>query len=657
MRRRRLPSYLESTPQTTSGINNPNAEARSSVTAQPKLATAEFQYVELSDPSKYIRLLTLDEHVGSEGEAAFRVRVVALEDSPKYLALSYYWGDPTPIKNVQVDQKILKVNKSLSQFLSTLIAAVKIHAESEVWDVNEELFIWVDYICINQSDLLEKSHQVKMMGEIYKRAEKVIGYIGDCPKTGTVAGLAAMASLSGLRECLHPLTGKPLSEVPPNAAEALRELWNQEWYMRSWVVQEVVLAKSVVCLYGNETDCLVIDLGVLAGMVDRASDGSYHHPQYAEFWDDDTGGRQSQRMVQLDTWRRLRTLYRDGTLTPCHLLYRTRSAEATDPRDKIYSVLSLMSEDELKAIDVKYSPSHTVQEVYKQFARQAVVSNERMMLLYNAGIDKRIPDLPSWVPDWSFQPAHRLDETLYKATGILEAIPAAIALSEDGNKISLPAIGWDVIEGISIPYLRHEDNGESSTREDVTLNKYPRMSSYQLLSCMEYALYDMCEHVRKKHNRYPCNAELNEVIWKTLIADRGWGDRRGGDVERKAYEAFLTTLPRGDPAAHLQLLGEKGVQEQLFPLWLMTERAQCGRVLGYTARGDVGTFPAKTQRGDIVAAFLCASLLFVLRPHSDGDFEIVGTCYVHGHMDGLILYALNVMNGGWNNFVTNITLR
>jgi hypothetical protein len=70
----------------------------------------------------------------------------------------------------------------------------------------------------------------------------------------------------------------------------------------------------------------------------------------------------------------------------------------------------------------------------------------------------------------------------------------------------------------------------------------------------------------------------------------------------------------------------------------------------------VGTFLAKAQRGVIVAAFLGASLLFVLRPHPDGEFEIFGTYYVHGHMDGLILHTLDVMNGGWNNCVTKITL-
>jgi hypothetical protein len=207
---------------------------------------------------------------------------------------------------------------------------------------------------------------------------------------------------------------------------------------------------------------------------------------------------------------------------------------------------------------MKYSPSHTVQEVYNQCARQAVVSNERMVLFYNAGIDKRFPDLPSWVPDWSFEPAQRLNESLYSATGILKAILAAIALSGDGNKISLCAILWDIIEDISIPYLCHEDNEESFTFEKVTLAKLSKKSSKQLLSDMEYALYQICEQVKKKHNRYPYNAELNEVIWNMLIADHGWGHRRGGDVERKAYEAFLTTLPRGDLDTHLQLLDNKG---------------------------------------------------------------------------------------------------
>lgn len=40
-----------------------------------------------------------------------------------------------------------------------------------------EMALWVDAICINQRDEVEKSVQVNMMGDIFKRAEKVVVWL------------------------------------------------------------------------------------------------------------------------------------------------------------------------------------------------------------------------------------------------------------------------------------------------------------------------------------------------------------------------------------------------------------------------------------------------------------------------------------------------
>lgn len=40
-------------------------------------------------------------------------------------------------------------------------------------------YYWVDAICIDQSNLDEKSKQVVIMANIYKRAAHVLAYVGD----------------------------------------------------------------------------------------------------------------------------------------------------------------------------------------------------------------------------------------------------------------------------------------------------------------------------------------------------------------------------------------------------------------------------------------------------------------------------------------------
>ncbi|KIM99285.1 hypothetical protein OIDMADRAFT_92791, partial [Oidiodendron maius Zn] len=39
--------------------------------------------------------------------------------------------------------------------------------------------IWADAICINQSDIKEKQHQIEIMADIYERAKTVIMWLGE----------------------------------------------------------------------------------------------------------------------------------------------------------------------------------------------------------------------------------------------------------------------------------------------------------------------------------------------------------------------------------------------------------------------------------------------------------------------------------------------
>jgi heterokaryon incompatibility protein (HET) len=42
-------------------------------------------------------------------------------------------------------------------------------------------YLWIDSICIDQSNLLERSEQVELMGEIYRSASQVLIFLSDPP--------------------------------------------------------------------------------------------------------------------------------------------------------------------------------------------------------------------------------------------------------------------------------------------------------------------------------------------------------------------------------------------------------------------------------------------------------------------------------------------
>jgi len=121
------------------------------------------------DPSMdSIRLLTL---LPAQDGGAIRCRLttVTFAQRPKYEALSYRWGSTSQQNNrvILVNGRSLTVGKNLFHALKNLR-----HEKTS------ERTLWVDAVCINQSDLNERNDQVAMMSWIYSRAQTVLVWLG-----------------------------------------------------------------------------------------------------------------------------------------------------------------------------------------------------------------------------------------------------------------------------------------------------------------------------------------------------------------------------------------------------------------------------------------------------------------------------------------------
>ena len=84
-----------------------------------------------------------------------------------YYALSYVWGDVFDRKDVICCGRRLSVTSNLHAVLRRIRAT---HASD---------LLWVDAICINHDDIAEKTAQVRMMTEIYARAQFVLIWLGE----------------------------------------------------------------------------------------------------------------------------------------------------------------------------------------------------------------------------------------------------------------------------------------------------------------------------------------------------------------------------------------------------------------------------------------------------------------------------------------------
>ena len=107
-----------------------------------------------------IRILDLDGDNGNpETPLSGGLRLVNFEDSPEYSALSYVWGTwSSPKDTISCDKCKIEVTTNCHRALVSL----------------RKLFgaitIWVDSICIDQENDLEKALQIPLMEEIYTYA-------------------------------------------------------------------------------------------------------------------------------------------------------------------------------------------------------------------------------------------------------------------------------------------------------------------------------------------------------------------------------------------------------------------------------------------------------------------------------------------------------
>jgi hypothetical protein len=135
-------------------------------------STAIFAYASLdSEQADSFRLLSLLPGLdNSPIECTLRHTRRSAPFQP-YEALSYAWGDPNLTSEILVNGLPLSITRNLEHALRSL-------RQDSAQD-GAARTLWVDAICIDQSQVFERNHQVAQMDKIYAGAERVIIWFGD----------------------------------------------------------------------------------------------------------------------------------------------------------------------------------------------------------------------------------------------------------------------------------------------------------------------------------------------------------------------------------------------------------------------------------------------------------------------------------------------
>lgn len=137
-----------------------------------------YQYRPLLNPQT-IRVLELEPALKRTSPLKGRLIEVDLDavssQQREYDALSYVWGSSEGDQPIVFDNKQLRITQNCDSALRQLRSRTR------------KIRLWVDAVCINQQDLMDRGHQVNMMGKIYQRARKVHIWLGSyAPSEGVL---------------------------------------------------------------------------------------------------------------------------------------------------------------------------------------------------------------------------------------------------------------------------------------------------------------------------------------------------------------------------------------------------------------------------------------------------------------------------------------
>jgi hypothetical protein len=131
-----------------------------------------YQYESLKEEEKEIRLIRLAAGCSTESSETVRcvLEAYSLNICPTvpFVAISYCWGTSAERRVIEIGGMMLNVPASAEEVLR-----VALQAEGG------SSYIWIDAICIDQSNLSERNHQVALMGTLYAKADRVLVWLGD----------------------------------------------------------------------------------------------------------------------------------------------------------------------------------------------------------------------------------------------------------------------------------------------------------------------------------------------------------------------------------------------------------------------------------------------------------------------------------------------
>ncbi|KAE9363399.1 HET-domain-containing protein, partial [Stipitochalara longipes BDJ] len=553
-------------------------------------SSGSYQYLPLDEEAREIRLLSL-----LPGPFSSPIRVIlettafSPDTPPHFEALSYAWGtaeNPIDIFVGSSGYYTLPVTQNLAEALPYLRLE------------DRPRTLWIDAICVNQSDMAERTSQVKRMGDIYSKAIRVVVWLGLASEDSSMAFdvfdfICSKITVDWQTYSLQPISADTCwvdSDVPLSMDEAqsnsVSNLLNRPWFKRLWVWQEIHLSPGdTIVMCGDET----IRWSSVCQTV------FYLHTMPLSVTNQDL----KTRIISI--WQLCDRQDR-GYVPFTVLLYDTAYCECSDPRDRIFALLSLLHPSE-RVFGIEADYSKTVLEVYKNATLCTIKFNEDLEIMQAAGLKRRNSGLPSWVPDWACRATTTSLGSSVKACGATLAADIGHQGYEGILQVTGVAVATiDRVEGFKL------SEASAITQADV-IHEIRRIASWVNLPGL-----------------FEKDSEDLLAFCRTIFTDGFAESDHPQKSHRPSLKECLQTL--------LFILGHEGIMNDRNKKSLSIVAGHAsGRSFFVTKDERLGIGPIAAKPGDIVTVFLGGHIAFILRPTDGGRYQVVGEAYCHGFMD------------------------
>ena len=569
-----------------------------------------------------IRLLFVAPHQSHTSDIWCSTFQVAFRENPSYQALSYTWGDSQLTRTIFCDGKKLAITENLYSALRKL------------QNTHPFVPLWIDALCIDQNNVSERTKQVRMMKQIYQKAEQVIIWLGEEVETDREAFITlnnlnqffldfghdqrhwgVMKGVDSLGDALNHLN------LTAPGWSALSNLFERPWFTRAWVVQEAAISSRVVVTCGRQTIPWKILSRVVSSLYRRGIISTFQ-----QYIPNDFG------FHRVDVISSIQAI---STFSLIDLLHANRSCKATDPRDKVFAMIGIAKDEKTCGVVPDYSTKTT--HVYQAVAMYLLKSAQPTSTLSFAGDTSphRTPtqaQLPSWVPDWSQRSARPPFAPPYFAAG---NTTTKFHLSKSQQLLTVHGKIIDTIITVGAfkdrCSLYENMNNHSSEQKN-------KVGSWLIENYLELA------HSLSNYP-YPTGEPIEEVLWRTWTCNRTIEGGTPPSSFGETFAALRTCLELSSSAAEIiRSNPEANAHWQAF-------FAKASSFIGATNRWAVqlnlcvtknrylGHAPITADVGDLICVVLGAGAPFVIRPvpNSAGNgnmYRLIGECYVHGMMNG-----------------------